>query len=66
MTASMFQGEGGYQAVVGPKTKAKLPGPAIQPLASGQVNKPMSDLHIMLQNERAQHEQRYIYEKGHN
>lgn len=66
MTASMFQGEGGIQGVVGPKTKAKLPGPAIQPILSGQINKPMSDLQVMLQNERKQHEQNYIYEQGHN
>ncbi len=57
MTASMFQGEGGYTSVVGPKTKARLPGP---------VNKPMSDLQVMQDNERKQHEQTYIYENGHN
>lgn len=66
MTASMFQGEGGYQSVVGPKTKAKLPGPAIQPLISTQPNKPLSDLQAMQENERRQHEQNYIYENGHN
>ncbi len=66
MTASMFQGEGGYQAVVGPRTRAKLPGPAIQPLLQGQINKPMSDLQTMQENERKQHEQTYIYENGHN
>ncbi len=65
MTA-MFQGEGGYQSVVGPKTKAKLPGPAIQPLIQEQINKPMSDMQVMQQNERKQHEQTYIYEHGHN
>lgn len=66
MTASMFQGEGGIQSVVGPKTKAKLPGPAIQPLLSGQIDKPKSDLQNMQDNERKQHEQVYIYEFGHN
>lgn len=66
MTASMFQGEGGSQSVVGPSTKAKLPGPAIQPLISGQINKPMSDMQTMQENERKQHEQTYIYEHGHN
>jgi len=66
MTASMFQGEGGYTAVVGPKTKAKLPGPAIEPLLQGQFNKPMSDMQVMQDNERKQHEQTYIYENGHN
>ena len=66
MTASMFQGEGGYQSVVGPKTKAKLPGPAIEPLIQGQTNKPKSDMQVMQENERKQHEQTYIYENGHN
>lgn len=65
MTA-MFQGEGGVQAVVGPKTKAKLPGPAIQPLISGQFNAPKSDLQVMQDDERKRHEQTYIYENGHN
>jgi hypothetical protein len=62
----MFQGEGGYQSVVGPKTKAKLPGPAIEPLIQGQPNKPKSDMQVMQENERRQHEQTYIYEHGHN
>lgn len=66
MTASLYQGEGGYQAVVGPRTNAKLPGPAIQPLLQGQVNKPKSDLQTMQDDERKQHEQTYIYEHGHN
>jgi len=65
MTA-MFQGHGGNQSAVGPKTKAKLPGPAIQPLIQGQINRPMSDMQVMQQNERKQHEQTYIYEHGHN
>ncbi len=52
MTA-MFQGEGGLQSVVGPKTKVTLP-------------KPMSDMQVMQDNERKQHEQTYIYEHGHN
>lgn len=56
MTA-MFQGEGGIQSVVGPKTRARLPGP---------IDKPMSDMQVMQQNERKQHEQTYIYEHGHN
>lgn len=66
MTASMFQGEGGFQSVVGPETKAKLPGPAIQPLIQGQSNRPMSDLQTMQEDERKRHEQTYIYEHGHN
>jgi len=65
MTA-MFQGEGGLQSVVGPKTKAKLPGPAIQPVLQGQINKPMSDLQVMQADEKKRHEQTYIYEHGHN
>lgn len=66
MTASMFQGEGGYTSVVGPQTKAKLPGAAIESILKGQVNKPMSDMQTMQANERKQHEQTYIYENGHN
>ena len=66
MTASMFQGEGDLQSVVGPKIKAKLPGPAIQPLLQEQINRPKSDLQTMQDNERRQHEQTYIYENGHN
>lgn len=66
MTASMFQGEGGIQSVVGLKTKAKLPEPAIEPILQGQVNKPKSDMQVMQENERKQHEQTYIYENGHN
>ena len=66
MTASMFQREGGLQSVVGPKTKAKLPGPAIQPILQVQINRPKSDLQTMQDDERRQHEQTYIYENGHN
>lgn len=54
MTA-MFQGHGNYQSVVGNKTNP-----------TAQVNKPMSDMQVMQDNERKQHEQNYIYEHGHN
>ena len=65
MTASMFQGEGQYTSVVGPKKKTKLGGP-VAALKQGSVGPTMSDLQFMQQNERKQHEQAYIYENGHN
>ena len=65
MTASMFQGEGGYSSVVGQKLKAALPKP-VAALKQGSVGKVASDLQNMLQNEKKQHEQAYIYEHGHN
>lgn len=51
---------------VGVKAKGRLPGPAIQPLVDGQVNKPMSELQHMMADEQRQHEQGYIYAHGHN
>ena len=66
MTASMFQGEGGYSSVVGEKPKGNLPHPPIQALKQGSVGPVMSDMQFMADNERKQHEQTYIYEHGHN
>ena len=66
MTASIFQGDGGYTSVVGEKLKGRLPGPAIEPLKQGQIDKPKSDMQIMQDDERKRHEQTYIYEHGHN
>lgn len=66
MTASMFQGEGGYTSVVGEKRKGQLPHPPIQALQSGSVGPTMSDLQFMMQNEQKQHEDAYRYANGHN
>lgn len=66
MTASMFQGEGGYTDVVGSRMKGKLPHPPIQALKQGSVGNTMSDLQVMLANERKQHEDTYRYANGHN
>lgn len=63
MTASMFQGEGGYMSVVGEKAKGH---PPFQALKQGSVGPTKSDLQFMQDNERKQHEQTYIYENGHN
>lgn len=66
MTASMFQGEGGYTSVVGENPMGKLPHPPIQALKQGSVGEAMSDLQFMLQNEKRQHEEAYKHEFGHN
>jgi hypothetical protein len=65
MTASMFQGEGGYMATVGQKMKTHLPGqtPGLKQGSEGPV---MSDMQFMQMNERKQHEDTYRYEHGHN
>ena len=65
MTASMYQGSGGYMKTVGEKMKTKLPGP-VHALKQGSIGPTMSDLQVMQNNERKQHEQTYIYENGHN
>lgn len=65
MTASMFQGEGQDTQVVGEKLKGMLPNP-VAALKQGAVGSVLSDLQLMQQNERKQHEQNYIYEHGHN
>lgn len=54
------------QERVGPKAKGKLPGPAVLPMQEKRQRTPMSDLQMMLQDERQRHEQNYIYQHGHN
>jgi hypothetical protein len=76
MTASMFQGEGGYMSEVGEKMKTHLPRSVAATEANkigrysamkqGSVGPTMSDMQFMADNERKQHEQTYIYEHGHN
>jgi hypothetical protein len=65
MTANLYQGEGGYQAVVGPVKKGRLPGmpPALKQGSQGDV---MSDMQFMMHNEQKQHQQAYNYAHGHN
>lgn len=65
MTA-MFSSEGGHMDVVGGKTKGHLPHPPIQALKQGSVGEVLSDMQRMQKDEKAQHEQTYIYENGHN
>lgn len=75
MTA-MFQGEGGYMSAVGSKMKTHLPQETSEKirnatgrynaLKQGSVGPTMSDMQIMQQNERKQHQQAYEYEHGHN
>jgi hypothetical protein len=73
VTASMFQGEGGYMSAVGEKMKTKLPGPnpklmnaqgRIAMLKQGSVGPTMSDMQFMMENERKQHEDSYRYSHG--
>lgn len=66
MTASMFQGEGGFTQVVGEKVKGKLPHPVIQGLFSGSVGPVKSDMQNMMDNEQKQHMDIYRYANGHN
>jgi len=61
MTASMFQGEGGYQSVVGQKMKTRLPVAALKQGSNGPT---MSDLQFEMENERKQHEDSYRYAHG--
>lgn len=73
MTA-LFQGKGDF--VSGPKKKTHLPQETsdrirnqygrIGALKSGSVGPTYSDMQIMQQNERKQHQQAYLYEHGHN
>ena len=63
MTASMFQGEGGYMSAVGEKMKTHLPGP-IGALKQGSNGPTMSDLQFEMENERKQHEDSYRYAHG--
>lgn len=66
MTASMFQGEGGFMDVVGQQAaKKKKPHPPIQALEQGSANgKVMSDMQRMLSDEQKQHEETYRYAHG--
>lgn len=65
MTA-MYSSEGGNTSVVGEKLKGRLPHPPIQALKQGSFGPVKSDMQVMQDNERKQHEQTYIYENGHN
>lgn len=65
MSASLYQGTGNFMNVVGNTIKGSLPKP-VAALKQGSVGPTMSDLQVMQQNERKQHEQNYIYENGHN
>ena len=64
MTASMYQGEGGYMSAVGEEMKGRLPGP--NAMKQGSIGPTMSDMEFMQENERKQHEDTYRYENGHN
>jgi hypothetical protein len=73
MTASMFQGEGGYMSAVGEKMKTRLAGPVPElankvgrfaALKQGSVGPTMSDMEFMMENERKQHEDAYRYAHG--
>jgi len=63
MTASMFQGEGGYTSIVGEKRRGH---PPVQALKQGSFGPTMSDLEFMMHNEQKQHEDSYKYANGHN
>lgn len=64
MTA-MFSGEKRGMDVVGSGMNGTLPSP-IQAFKQGSVGNVMSDMQLMAQNERKQHEDTYKYEYGHN
>lgn len=71
MTASMFQGEGGYTSVVGKHPHGHLPEQMnlrgrIGALKQGSVGPVLSDLQNMMESEKKQHEQSYRYAHGHN
>jgi len=65
MSASLYQGSGDFMDVVGSKVRGSLP-KAVGALKQGSQGPTMSDLQMMQQNERKQHEQAYLYEHGHN
>lgn len=65
MTANMYQSNRGNMSVVGEEIKKRLPGP-ITILQEEVVEPTMSDLQLMMENERKQHENAYRYEYGHN
>ena len=62
---SLYQGEGGIMSPVGAEMKTRLPGP-VAALKQGSFGPVKSDLQNMMDNERKQHEQGYIYAHGHN
>lgn len=66
MTAAMFQGEGGYQDVVGQAVKGAFPRPPIQGLSQGSEGPVMSDLQNMMSDEQKRHMDSYIAANGHN
>jgi len=64
MTA-VYQTSAGPMSVVGQMSQGQLPRP-IAAMSQGSAGPVMSDLQMMQNDERRQHEQNYIYEKGHN
>ena len=64
MTA-MYQGEGAPMGAVGQAIRGQLPKP-VAAMSQGSEGPVMSDLQMMQNDERRQHEQNYIYEQGHN
>lgn len=64
MTA-MYQGEGAPMAAVNPMMHGRLPSP-VAAMSQGSEGPVMSDMQVMQNDERRQHEQNYIYEQGHN
>lgn len=64
MTA-MFQGEGTPMAAVGGMFQGQMPKP-VAAMSQGSEGPVMSDMQMMQNDERRQHEQNYIYENGHN
>lgn len=64
MTA-MYQGQIGATPAVGEMSRGQLPKP-IDAMSQGSQGPVMSDMQMMQNDERRQHEQNYIYEKGHN
>ena len=66
MIASMFQGDGGPQSVVGEERHGHLPMGLTPAMKEGSQGPTMSDLQFMLHNEQKQHEDMYKYAHGHN
>lgn len=73
MTASMYQGHGQSQSVVGEKMHGSLPKRVSEmanaqgrfgALKEGSVGPTMSDLQFEMENERKQHEDSYRYANG--
>ena len=76
MTASMYQDGRGYMSSVGQEMKTHLPQETAArtrnatgrfgALKQGSIGPTLSELEIMQQSERKQHQQNYNYEHGHN